>query len=118
MACRRDLTNLALQERRLRNQMKSDQAKLKALQDERLEKKQEKAKIEARMTEAINVMNSAKKVWGEFDPIRFGFEFSIDEIEYINEVLQSAHRMSFKPAPIADLLAHYRAGDRKVKYAA
>jgi hypothetical protein len=39
MAYRRDLSNPALQERRLRNQMKSDRAKLKALQDERIEKK-------------------------------------------------------------------------------
>ena len=118
LAYRRDLSNLALQERRLRNQMKSDQAKLNTLQDERLEKKEEKGKIQARMNEAIHFMIGAKKIWGKFVPIEFGFEFSLDEIEYCHEVLQSTHRMSLKTPCIADLLAHYRSSDKKVKYAA
>jgi hypothetical protein len=118
MAYRRDLTNLALQERRLRNQMKSDQAKLKALQDERIHGTQEKNRIQARMNEAIKYMNGAKKIWGKFVPLEFGFEFSLDEIEYCDEILQRTHRMSLKTPCIADLLAQYRSSDTKVKYAA
>ena len=117
MAYRRDLNNLALQERRLRNQMKSDQAKLKALKDERIERKEEKSRIQARMNEAINFMNGAKKIWGKFVPIEFGFEFSLDEIEYCNEVLQSTHRMSMKAPCIADLLASRRNSQKQAQAA-
>jgi hypothetical protein len=117
MAYRRDLTNLALQERRLRNQMKSDQAKLKALQDERIHRTEEKARIQNRMNEAINYMHAAKKVWGKFVPIEFGFEFSLDEIEYCNEILQSTHRMSLKAPCIADLLASRRKNQKQAQAA-
>jgi hypothetical protein len=117
MAYRRDLTNLALQERRLRNQMKSDQAKLKALQDERINRTQEKARIQNRMNEAINYMHAAKKVWGKFVPIEFGFEFSLDEIEYCNEILQSTHRMSLQAPCIADLLASRRRNQKQAQAA-
>jgi hypothetical protein len=118
MAYRRDLANLALQERRLRNQMKSDQAKLKALQDERIHRTEEKARIKSRMNEAINYMHAAKKVWGKFVPIEFGFEFSLDEIEYCNEILQSTHRMGLNTPCIADLLASRRNSQKKVNLAA
>jgi hypothetical protein len=108
LAYRRDLSNLALQERRLRNQHKSDLEKLKALQDERLEKKNEKAKIQTRMMEAIRAMINANKVWGEFVPIEFGFEFSMAEIEYCHEAVQFAHRIGHQPTSFADLLASFR----------
>jgi hypothetical protein len=117
MAYRRDLNNLALQERRLRNQMKSDQTQLKALQDERIERKEEKGRIQARMNEAIHFMNGAKKIWGKFVPIEFGFEFSLDEIEYCNEILQSTHRMSMKAPCIADLLASRRNSQKQAQAA-
>ncbi len=94
LAYRRDLSNLALQERRLRNQHKADLAKLQALQTERLEKKNEKGKIQASMMKAINIMYDARKTFGQFDPSAFGFEFSVAEIEYCDQVLEAAHRRS------------------------
>jgi hypothetical protein len=114
MAYRRDLKNLALQERRLRNQQKSDIEKLKALQDERLEKKNEKAQIQARMYEAIKAMITAKNV---FSPVEFGFEFSLYEIEHCNEVLGAAHRRGDQPPCIADLLVSLRSKQTESKAA-
>ena len=105
---RRDLSNLALQERRLRNHLKSDLAQLEALQTERLEKKNEKGKIQARMFEAIRLMFSARKTFGTFDPAGFGFEFSLSEIEYCHEALESAHRRGDAVPSVADMLSNLR----------
>jgi hypothetical protein len=97
--------------------MKSDQAKLKALQDERIHGTEEKNRIQARMTQAIKYMNGAKKIWGKFVPLEFGFEFSLDEIEYCDEILQRSHRMSLKTPCIADLLAQYRKNQKQAQAA-
>jgi hypothetical protein len=117
MAYRRDLKNLALQERRLRNQQKSDIEKLKALQDERLEKKNEKAKIQARMYEAIRAMNTAKKIYDVFSPVEFGFEFSLYEIEYCEVLLGRAQCFGHQAPCIADVLVSLRNDQTEAKAA-
>ena len=81
---RRDLNNLALQERRLRNHRENDIAELKQLQDER--RKREESRIKA----AAHLYHDFLKKQGifarrgneRFRPADFGFEFSIEEIEY------------------------------------
>ncbi|HEY7305499.1 MAG TPA: hypothetical protein VH601_15350 [Bryobacteraceae bacterium] len=72
---RRDLTNLSLQESRLRRQREKDLAELKQLQQERL------AKREARLNAAAHMYERFKENEGSFNPVEFGFEFSLDEIE-------------------------------------
>ena len=72
---RRDLTNLSIQESRLRRQREKDLAELKELQQERI------AKREARLNDAAHMYERFKENDDPFDPVEFGFEFSFDEIE-------------------------------------
>ncbi len=107
---RRDLSNLALQERRLRNQHKSDLGKLEALQKERKEqaKKNDRGEIQARLFNALKTMMYCEEHNQTFIPTQFGFEFSIPELEYCFEVIQEASAAK-KPTPwAADILATFR----------
>ena len=72
---RRDLTNLRIQESRLRRHREKDLAELETLTEERL------AKREARLTAAAHMYERFQENEDEFDPAEFGFEFSFDEIE-------------------------------------
>jgi|SRR5579883_727324 hypothetical protein len=73
---RRDLNNLALQEHRLRSHLEKDIEQLKALQAER--KQRERRRIFAAMSLYLDLKRQKKP----FNPAEFGFEFSLDEIEY------------------------------------
>jgi hypothetical protein len=75
MTYRKDLSNLALQERRLRNQRAADLAQLERLQKERRDKDA------ANRLHAQNYYKMSKKSGIPFDPAFFGFVFSIAEIE-------------------------------------
>ena len=72
---RRDLTNLSLQETRLRRQREKDCFELIELLKER------RARHEAQLTAAAHMYERFKKNGDPFDPAEFGFEFSFDEIE-------------------------------------
>ena len=72
---RRDLTNLSLQESRLRRQREKDAAELAGLLKER------NARREAQLTAAAHMYTRFKENEDPFDPAEFGFEFSFDEIE-------------------------------------
>ena len=72
---RRDLTNLSIQESRLRRHREKDLAELETLTEERL------AKREARLTAAAHMYERFQENEDKFDPAEFGFEFSFDEIE-------------------------------------
>jgi hypothetical protein len=76
---RKDFSNLALQERRLRNQLKSDLAELKQLQRDRVEKHA------ADLKRAKELYKKAQELGIPFDPSLFGFVFSLEELtETIN----------------------------------
>ncbi|HEY6987245.1 MAG TPA: hypothetical protein VH369_02610 [Bryobacteraceae bacterium] len=76
MTFRKDLSNIALQEARLRRQRNADLAELKSLQKERIER------AAAEMGRAVSLYRAVKKKNRvPFDPPLFGFEFSIEEIE-------------------------------------
>jgi hypothetical protein len=78
---RRDFSNVALQERRLRNQRLSDLAELKALQQERAEKAKEAAEhSQNEMRRANKIVDNARHSKIEFTLAEFGFEFSLDEL--------------------------------------
>ena len=72
---RRDLTNLSLQETRLRRQREKDVAELAQLLEERRKRR------ETRLNAAAHMYERFKQNEEEFDPAEFGFEFSFDEIE-------------------------------------
>lgn len=74
-ASRRDLTNLSLQESRLRRQREKDLAELEKLTQERL------ARREAQLNAAAHMYERFKENQDPFNPAEFGFEFSFDEIE-------------------------------------
>jgi hypothetical protein len=78
---RKELSNLAPQERRLRNQRKEDLAELKQLQQERLEKeKKAAAGANDEVARASQMANRAYDNKLPFDPRQFGFDFSYDEM--------------------------------------
>jgi hypothetical protein len=75
MTYRKDFSNLALQERRLRNQRAADIAQLKTLQTERLEKHAQDLK------RAETLYKAAQSQGIPFDPSYFGFVFSVQDLE-------------------------------------
>jgi len=117
LAYRRDLNNLALQERRLRNHQTADLAKLQALQKERHEKNDEKAKIQGRMYQAIRLLAQSKEANIPFDPAQFGFEFSLPEITYCWGVVANAEAINLPVPSLAKVLAAIRSGRIQVKAA-
>jgi hypothetical protein len=78
---RRDLSNLALQEARLSRQRDARMAELKELQNGR------KERFRRDMREAADHYESAEKLGVPYDPERFGFEFTIEDVEAHLEVV-------------------------------
>lgn len=74
---KRDLSNLSIQETRLRRHREHDLAALKELQNER--KKQVRKRLEQAATFYIEAVNEG--TYMSFDPAQFGFEFSLEDIE-------------------------------------
>jgi hypothetical protein len=108
LAYRRDLNNLALQDRRLRNQQKTDIAQLRALQQERQDANKQKTDTQAKMLTAIGIMWDSKKINMPFDPAYFGFEFSLPEIEHCYQAMSAAAERQEPIPSVADLLARFR----------
>ena len=73
---RKDLSNLALQEARLRRQRETDVVELKTLQ------KQRKEHTDSQMRKAVEYCRISHKCGhAAFDPELFGFEFTIEQIQ-------------------------------------
>jgi len=75
MTYRKDFTNLALQERRLRNQRTADIAQLTQLQKDRRDKHA------ADLKRALALYKSTRTLGVAFDPAFFGFVFSVEELQ-------------------------------------
>jgi hypothetical protein len=75
LAYRKDLSNLALQERRLRNQSAADTAKLEKLRSEHREKHAKD------FDQGVHMYKMAQRRNLPFDPAFFGFVFSIEDLE-------------------------------------
>jgi hypothetical protein len=71
----RQLNNLSIQERRLRNQLVDDLTELRDLQEER------ESQARADLNRAVQIYEETQRTGDDFDPQEFGFEFSMDEIE-------------------------------------
>jgi hypothetical protein len=91
---RKDLTNLSLQERRLRNQRDTDIAQLDKLQTER------RTKEAADLKRAIALYKSAQQRNIPFDPAAFGFVFSVQEIEVLIQREQALAALGFAPKAV------------------
>jgi hypothetical protein len=79
---RRDLSNLGLQETRLRRQYEKDEAELKRLVAERAAAaKKQQAEEEHRWRQAVHHYKVAEDHGMAFDPAEIGFEFSTGEIK-------------------------------------
>jgi hypothetical protein len=72
---RKDFSNLALQERRLRNQRNADIAQLETLQKDRRDKQT------ADLKRALALYKSTRKLGVAFEPAFFGFVFSLAELD-------------------------------------
>jgi len=119
LAYRRDLTNLALQERRLRNQHKSDLAKLEALQNERKEqeRKNTKGAIQESMLKAFRIMDHYQQQRKKFVPEPHGFVFSMAEIEHCHQAFLDA-QTNDQPEPcFAELLLSFRKTQKEAQAA-
>ena len=100
LAYRRDLSNLSIQESRLRRQREKDEARLSEAQEVRRDK--EHAAAQRRLDQAaklyIQAVQDGKS--GEWDPKSLGFEFSMRQIERratetrpdLSQELAQAHR--------------------------
>ena len=74
---RRDLSNLSLQEGRLRRQREKDTAALRELQATR--QQAERARLEDEAYQFIGAVQEGTD--DDFDPAALGFEFSLEQIE-------------------------------------
>jgi hypothetical protein len=81
--CRRDLSNLALQEQRLRRMRDADTAALRELCDTRIAKKK------ATFISAIVQRDQVLRAGNEFDPTLFGFEFTNEELAAHDDMRQA-----------------------------
>jgi hypothetical protein len=110
---RRDLSNLALQERRLRNQRQADQAELKALQQERVDKeKEEKQKRQNEIRRADKIYSNAEKCDIKFDFAEFGFDFSLAEYLAYRAKNCDYHRLTETYLDLDKFLFTYRKGQK------
>lgn len=74
--CARQLHNLHLQENRLARRLEKAVAELKQLQSERIKERERQLEAAAAMYERFK-----HEDWEEFIPFKFGFEFTIQEVE-------------------------------------
>ena len=89
---RKDFSNLALQERRLRNQRNADIAQLETLQKDRRDKHA------ADLKRALALYKSSIKLGVAFEPAFFGFVFSVEELAEQIRREQAAAFMQGQPS--------------------
>jgi hypothetical protein len=119
---KKDFSNLALQERRLRNHRKQDIDELKQLQQQRLEKEKErlaKEKFEAspehrnrEYSRAISMSSKTHRKGLDFDPRQFGFDFSDHEIWAFDDAIQAHRQLTGEGLDFPNWLAAHRAAQK------
>ena len=106
---RRDLCNIALQERRLRHQYQFDSEKLEAMQKARIDsEKAASQKRQADMQRAIQMTGTAKQANLPFDPAEFGFEFSTNEIKHYCSKIDTFQKLTGQLPNVDRVLAAFR----------
>jgi len=115
---RRDLTNLALQERRLRNQRKTDIAELHQLQKDRAEKEKELSKKRHNEVQrALKLNNNAHSNKFDLDLADHGFDFSLAELHAYCKQNHNYRRLTETDLDFDLWLAAYRAAQKEPKAA-
>jgi hypothetical protein len=110
MSYRKDLSNLALQERRLRNQRKADMAELQQLQEARAEKIREHARWRrAEELRLVQIVIRCAQQNVEFDPANFGFDFSLEEYSHYDLLNNAQYELTKECLDRDEVLADYRA---------
>jgi hypothetical protein len=118
MTYRRDLGNLALQERRLRNQRKTDIAELTQLQKDRAEKEKELAqKRHNEVQRALELHNKAIFLKLDLDLAGLGFDFSRDELCVYSKQNEDQKRLTDRDLDFDPWLATFRAARKEQKAA-
>jgi hypothetical protein len=106
---RKDFGNLALQERRLRNHHKADSEKLQALQQARRERQENEHRLrQQEMCRAMAIVRKAKSEGIDFDPVEFGFEYSIPEIEHFIQKIPLHVKLTGQIPEVEKALADFR----------
>jgi hypothetical protein len=99
---RRDLSNLALQERRLRNHLEKDTAQLETLQSARTDKRKREIALCTRHFELADERDTP------FNPADCGFDFSTDEIQTYLRRSQTQNRLTCTRPDFETFLIAYR----------
>lgn len=107
IAYRKEFSNYALQERRLRNQMGDDIEKLKALQKFRLDHRA------SQISHTIKLRNDGE----DFQPADLGFDFSFSELDFYLEQTDTRFRLTGRRDPFDNVIATYRAARKEVQTA-
>jgi hypothetical protein len=111
---RKDLTNLALQERRLRNQRKDDLAELRELQRARVENlKASKRHRTDQLSRASQLSSDCAKKRVPFDPVTFGFDFSKEEYAHYRQCSEENYAKFGRDVDFDELMAAYRAAQKE-----
>jgi hypothetical protein len=110
----KQLKNLALQERRLRNHHKTDTAQLEQLQQDRIEKQRsaEQAIVDehtAAFNRAVKIANNCLKFGTAFEPAAFGFEFSFDEYSHYWDLQNAQYKLTEEFLDFHQVIASHRA---------
>jgi hypothetical protein len=115
---RRDLNNIALQERRLRSQRKADIAELLGLQQARLEKENALAQQKRKEVErAGRILNNAQRHKLRVNLSDHGFEFSNEEFQAYGEANNTHHLLTETILDFHQWLATHRAAQKELKTA-
>ena len=106
LSYRKDLTNLALQERRLRNQRKDDLAELRELQRARVENlKASKRHRTNQLSRASQLSSDCAKKRVPFDPVTFGFDFSKEEYAHYRRCSEENYAKFGRDVDFDELMA-------------
>ena len=108
---RKDFSNLALQERRLRNQRKADIAELQQLQHDRIQQRHDYVE-HARVTG-----NRCAFLKREFDPPALGFDFTFAEYMHFCQQNQEHYELTERDLDFDTVVAAYRAAQKEPKAA-
>ena len=105
---RRDLANLSLQDRRLRNNIKEDVAQLESLQ---------KSRLERRNKQVCTCVKLKSQLGAAFQPSDCGFDFSTSELEAFLAETATLFKLTERRGDFDKFLMAYRSAQKEAKAA-
>ena len=107
MTYRKDFSNLALQERRLRGQRKADTAELQQLQQARIQKRLDL------ITHARETANRCADLKRDFYPAGHGFDFTFGEYMHFCKLTTEQYPLTRRDLDFDTVVAAYRAAQKE-----